>query len=68
MPRLSVLTAHPRFALHGFYSLLSLLIVLFLILGAVSGPGTGYYWLKVSSADGAELALGGLGSCDGNEP
>lgn len=72
MRKLTVLTAHPRFALHGLYFFLILLILLFLIFSAVSGPGTKYYWLVITlKADaktheaGATWLLGGLGACNG---
>jgi hypothetical protein len=73
MGRLRALTAHSRFALHGFYFFLVFLILIFLIFSAVSGPGTKYYWLSITlKADaktkvaGARWSLGGLGACDGN--
>jgi hypothetical protein len=74
MEKLKGITAHPRFALHGFYFFLVFLILTFLIFSAVSGPGTKYYWLKIIlKADaktreaGAKWSLGGLGACDENK-
>ena len=72
----SKLTSHHRLPLHLVHVFLILLTVLFLILGGVSGPETGYWWIQVTYADGVGMggsstggswSLGGLGACVAGE-
>ena len=68
MRRWSVLYASHHFALHTSNALCILLTSLFLLLGGITGPQTGYWWLTVTYlglGDGvAEVwDIGGLGSC-----
>jgi hypothetical protein len=69
----SRLTSYHRLPLHLLHAFLSLLVVIFLILGGTSGPQTGYWWLKIEytrstagksdMTDGGIWYIGGLGGC-----
>ena len=62
----SALTAKHNIQLHLPHSLLIVLTVLFLILGGITGPSMGSWWLSVNLAvNGNEekWVLGGLGAC-----
>lgn len=77
----SQLTAYHRLPLHFGHAVLIQLTVLFLLLGGVSGPGTGYWWLSVKYGPGSgggpvngrgifagqTWSLGGLGACVASE-
>ena len=46
------------------HTILALLVLLLLVLGAVSGPSTRYWWMTVEySGKGEAWNLGGLGAC-----
>jgi hypothetical protein len=66
MPKDSRLRSYHRFPLHVLHAFLAVIVVLFLILGSVSGPTTNYWWMTVEysdNANGTTWNLGGLGSC-----
>lgn len=59
----SALTAKHNIHLHLPHALLILLTVLFLILGGVTGPLAGFWWLSITYDPGRKWNVGGLGAC-----
>lgn len=52
-----------RCLLHVFHISLTILVVVFLAMSAVSGPSIKYWWIEVEYQNGEIWNLGGLGAC-----
>jgi len=67
----TALTASHNIQLHLPHALLIVLTVLFLLLGGLTGPRTGFWWLSIKYSVGSSemgYKVGGLGACvDGSE-